>query len=114
MLAPKFDIRTMAAAGMTHGYDTTISCCFASPRHAALLKANSIMRPLHCCCVSLLLLQVLAVAEKRRTALKRKVTALQTSGRDKLAEAEKKLQKISSQASKLPDLSNVLRAAFMA
>eukprot|EP00878_Enallax_costatus_P001917 GHUV01002079.1.p1 GENE.GHUV01002079.1~~GHUV01002079.1.p1 ORF type:complete len:237 (+),score=108.60 GHUV01002079.1:397-1107(+) len=57
---------------------------------------------------------VLAVAGKRRTALKRKVTALQTSGREKLAEAEKKLQKISSQASKLPDLSNVLRAAFMA
>lgn len=59
-------------------------------------------------------LQVLAVAEKKKNALKRKVSALQTSGREKLAEAEKKLQKINSQASKLPDLSNVLRAAFMA
>lgn len=61
-----------------------------------------------------LFLQVLAVAEKRRTALKRKVSALQSEGRNKLAEAEKKLQKISAQASKLPDLSNVLKAAFMA
>lgn len=58
-------------------------------------------------------LQVLAVAEKRKAALKRKINALQVSSKDKLEEAEKKMTKIHSQASKLPNLSNMLKAAFM-
>lgn len=62
---------------------------------------------LHCCW------QVLAVAEKRKTALKRKISALQVSSKEKLEEAEKKMTKIHSQASKLPNLSNMLKAAFM-
>jgi exonuclease VII small subunit len=57
--------------------------------------------------------QVLAVAEKRKTALKRKIGALQVSSKEKLEEAEKKMTKIHSQASKLPNLSNMLKAAFM-
>lgn len=48
--------------------------------------------------------QVLAVAEKRRAALKRKLLALQTSANERLADAEKKVAKIQGQASKLPNL----------
>jgi hypothetical protein len=48
--------------------------------------------------------QVLGVAEKRRAALKRKLSALQTSANEKLAEAASKVAKINQQASKLPSL----------
>ncbi|WIA29527.1 hypothetical protein OEZ86_012027 [Tetradesmus obliquus] len=57
--------------------------------------------------------QVLGVAEKRRAALKRKLAALQASANEKLADAERKVAKINQQASKLPSLGNVLKAAFM-
>jgi hypothetical protein len=48
--------------------------------------------------------QVLGVADKQRAALKRKLSALQTSASEKLADAERKVAKLNQQASKLPSL----------
>jgi hypothetical protein len=56
------------------------------------------------------LLQVIAASEKKRVALKRKITQMQTGVNESVQEAEKKIAKVKSQASKLPGLSNVLKA----
>ena len=57
-----------------------------------------------------LLLQVIAASEKKRVALKRKIGQMQTGVNEGVQDAEKKIAKFKSQASKLPGLSNVLKA----
>jgi hypothetical protein len=71
----------------------------ASESLTALTPCNS-----PCCGAATCAPQVLGVAEKRRAALKRKLSALQTSANEKLADAERKVAKINQQASKLPSL----------
>jgi hypothetical protein len=54
--------------------------------------------------------QVLAIASKKRTALKRKIQQAQSHCTEQLQEAEKKVAKLKTSSKKLPDITSVLQA----
>lgn len=90
--------------------------CTAAARMRRAQDSAVFMRPMlltmPLLCLPTTRTQVLAVAEKKRAALKRKVAAAVAAAKEELAEAATKVARISDTQAKLPDLSKVLQAAF--